>query len=478
MKKSAFQQMIDSFQPWQTTEGDIYVDCVEGDKKMTLGIRSEAFQRLLASKMLALGEKPRGEEVKGMVLALGGKAFSGPTTKSHLRVADAGNELYYDMGDDSWSSVKFAGGRWELTRETPLRFVRGQGMLPQAMPVTPRASLMEYLSRFIKADDRTLLLLEAWLVGAMNPAGPYPVLILSGEQGSAKSTTSRLLRRIVDPHAIDLREPPTDARNFVAAIKNSYVLAFDNVSRIPPWLSDSMCRIATGTGSVGGRALYTDTDEVAFVACRPILLNGIPDFVEREDLADRSLTVHLPAISPRDRKDDDTYWHEVEAAMPEMLGALFNSVALAYQNVDTYEIEEKPRMANFAQWVCAGFGEQKALDFLEVIKTDRREAHEQTLEHNVVAQAIIGLLEARERYEGTLHDLLRALLTHAPRERSFFPETSLRLSNMLKRLQPVLREAGIEIVKKGREGKTGRTMVAIDRVRHVPEYAVSVGALH
>jgi hypothetical protein len=74
------------------------------------------------------------------------------------------------------------------------------------------------------------------------------------------------------------------------------VLAFDNLSALPPWLSDTLCRLASG-GSFAVRRLYTDQDEVLFDAARPVILNGIEEDVTRPDLADRALFLTLPSIS-------------------------------------------------------------------------------------------------------------------------------------------------------------------------------------
>ena len=79
----------------------------------------------------------------------------------------------------------------------------------------------------------------SWLVAACRPQGPYPLLILQGEQGSAKSTTAKLLRRIIDPVTAPLRTPPREERDLLIAANNSWVVAYDNLSGIPPWLSDA-----------------------------------------------------------------------------------------------------------------------------------------------------------------------------------------------------------------------------------------------
>ena len=71
------------------------------------------------------------------------------------------------------------------------------------------------------------------------------------------------------------------------AANNGHVLAFDNLSSLPGWLSDALCRLASG-GSFALRQLYTDADEVLFQAARPTILNGIEDIITRQDLADRA----------------------------------------------------------------------------------------------------------------------------------------------------------------------------------------------
>ena len=112
------------------------------------------------------------------------------------------------------------------------------------------------------------MLLAAWLVAAFRPHGPYPILVLHGEQGSAKSTTARVLRALLDPNTAPLRGEPRDLRDVMIAASNGWIISFDNLSRIPHWLSDALCRLATG-GGFSTRELYTDSEEVLFDAQRP-----------------------------------------------------------------------------------------------------------------------------------------------------------------------------------------------------------------
>jgi hypothetical protein len=100
------------------------------------------------------------------------------------------------------------------------------------------------------------------------------LLAISGEQGSAKTVLSKLLKSLVDPNVAPVRAPAREERDLMIAANNGYLLAFDNLSGLPFWLSDALCRLATG-GSFAVRQLYTDDEEVLFQAARPILLNSI-----------------------------------------------------------------------------------------------------------------------------------------------------------------------------------------------------------
>lgn len=147
----------------------------------------------------------------------------------------------------------------------------------------------------------------AWLIQALRPKGAYPVLILQGEQGSAKSTTERLLRALIDPSTAPLRTTPRNERDLIIAATNSWCAAFDNISTLPPWLSDALCRLSTG-GGFSARELYTDAEEVLFDVTRPVILNGTTDVATRPDLLDRALVMMLPAIQEEGRTPEADLW--------------------------------------------------------------------------------------------------------------------------------------------------------------------------
>jgi hypothetical protein len=153
----------------------------------------------------------------------------------------------------------------------PVRFRRPGGLLP--LPVPEQGGSIEALATLLNLPDQNdFVLVVSWLLAALRPGGPYPLLAVSGEQGSAKTGLSKLLKALIDPNSAPVRATACEGRELMIAASNSHLLAFDNLSGLPAWLSDALCRLASG-GSFAVRQLYTDDDEVLFQAARPILLN-------------------------------------------------------------------------------------------------------------------------------------------------------------------------------------------------------------
>src|SRR5204862_7224813 len=213
--------------------------------------------------------------------------FDAPERAVNMRVAEHAGRIYLDLADEHWRAVAIDRNGWKLVGCPPVRFRRSPGMLP--LPVPERGGSLEALRPFLKKD---LVLVIAWLLAALRPGGPYPLLAISGEQGSAKTVLSKLLKALIDPNIASVRAPSREERELMIAANNSHLLAFDNLSGLPVWLSDALCRLASG-GSFAVRQLYTDDEEVLFEAARPILLNGIEEVISRPDLGDRAIFLTL-----------------------------------------------------------------------------------------------------------------------------------------------------------------------------------------
>ena len=159
-----------------------------------------------------------------------------------------------------------------------------------------------------------------------------PLLALHAEQGSAKSTTACMLVVVIDPHRAGSRIRPKRRRNGHGSHKNAWVVAYDNLSSMPPWLSDGLCCSSTGA-SYTARTKYSDASETVMRAQRPVLLTSIEDIASRSDLLDRMIVLTLPTIPEARRRTEQAVLAAFNIAHPRILGALFDAAAHALRTL-------------------------------------------------------------------------------------------------------------------------------------------------
>ena len=380
--------------------------------------------------------------------------FDAPERPVYIRVGGIDGSLYLDLGDEAWRAIEITTTGWRVVESPPVRFRRAAGMQP--LPVPAPGGSVETLRSFLNVQsDTDFVLVVAWALAVLRDRGPYPVIVLSGEQGSAKSTFSAILRSLLDPNTAPLRALPREDRDLFIAASNGHVLAFDNVSGLPPWISDTLCRLATG-GGFAVRRLYTDQDEVLFDAARPVILNGIEDTVTRPDLADRAVFLTLEAIPEERRRSEAELWAAFDAERPRILGVLLDAVVQGLKTLPDTTLERLPRMADFALWATAC---ETALwpagTFWSAYCGNRDEAVENVIEADPVAAAVRAVMEERTEWTGTATNLLGALAESAGErvaKSKTWPASPRALSGRLRRAATFLRKIGIEIdyTKEGR----------------------------
>ena len=307
--------------------------------------------------------------------------------------------------------------------------------------------------------------MAAWLVAALHPEGPFPVLALDGEQGSAKTTTARMLRRLVDPNVADVRAVPREERDLLIAARNGRVVALDNLSSLNAQTADALCRVATG-GRLGERALYTNGEEHVVHVQNPVLLNGIPSLLARGDLADRAIALTLPAIPDERRRPEADIWRDFDRAAPGALALLLDALVLALRDGPGLRLPRLPRMADFARVACAAapaFG-WTAEGMLAALEENRAEAVAAVIEADPIAVAVRAVAEerggrSRSGWSGTASTLLAEINARTPPERQRereWPKDATRLSGRLRRIAPALRRAGVELTLPEAGGRAGR----------------------
>jgi hypothetical protein len=456
---------------FHTPDGTGYADLDINGHRETWPVRSAGFRRWLARRFFeATQGAPSSEALQSALNVIEAKAqFDAPERTVHIRVGALDGKTYLDLSDDRWRAVEIDASGWRVIDNPPIRFRRASGMKP--LPVPVKGGSIETLRSFlnVKSDD-DFVLVVSWALAVLRDRGPYPVLALSGEQGSAKSTFSSILRSLLDPNTAPLRALPREDRDLFIAANNGHLLAFDNVSKLPEWISDTLCRLATG-GSFAARQLYSDQEEVLFEAVRPVILNGIEDIVARPDLADRAVFLTLEPIPEETRRPEAELWLAFEAERPRLLGVLLDAVAEGIKRLPTTHVERPPRMADFAQWATAcETAIWPAGTFLAAYSGNRDEAVEGVIEADSVASAVRVFMATRTVWTGTATDLLGALgqvVSEKGVKDKSWPGSPPRLSGRLRRAATFLRKIGIEIGF-GREGRP-RTRTINITTRSAPE---------
>ncbi|MFU8857471.1 MAG: hypothetical protein ACNA8S_10775 [Deferrisomatales bacterium] len=388
---------------------------------------------------------------------------SGPTIETHVRVAEHERRVYLDLCDKRWRVVEITAHGWRVLDTSPVKFVRTPTMatLPEPMRGGTLDALQDLLNLSTPEDD---LLIRAWLLAALYPVGPCPVLVLNGEQGSGKSTTTRILVALVDPRNPALVSLPHSEGDLAIQAISRRILAFDNLSDFSEAISNALCRVVTG-GGIAKRRLYTNADEVGLEVRRSIILNGIGTIVTRSDLLDRCIIILLPAIADRDRREEARVWDEFQEKQPLLLGALLDTLAQTLAERDHIELTAAPRMADFAR-----LGEAAARtlghppgEFLRVYSQGGRENVHLLLETSPIGAALCRMKDLPWTGSATqLLAKLNAITDDATRRGYDWPKTPHKLAAALWRIAPPLRKIGIVVKKLPRATHT--RMILVDRI--------------
>jgi hypothetical protein len=445
-----------------------YADLEVDGHRETWPIRSKGFRRWLARRYFEeIGGAPNAEAMAAAINVIEAKALHNSIVRTvHVRVGELSGKIYVDLCDGAWRAVEVDKAGWRILDRPVVRFRRSSDM--RALPEPARDGSVEGLRPLLNigadADDDFVLAI-AYELACLRARGPYPVMVVGGEQGTAKTTRSALLSSVVDPRRPILRALPRDERDLFVAARSRHVLGFDNVSGLPIWLSDAICRIASGIG-FGTRQLYSDDEEVLFDGARPFILNGIEEIVERPDLAERSLFSNCEPIADENRRCEEEIWEAFDATHASVLGALIDAVSTGLKKEADLRPPNLPRMADFALWAIAC---EPALwkdgHFLRAYRANIQGAVESVLEASPVSVAVRSLMDrlAAKKWEGTSSDLLTRLtdlVGEKVANSKAWPGNSRALSGRLRRAASFLRRVGINVAF-GREGHVRSRQITI-----------------
>jgi hypothetical protein len=458
--QESFDFLADKLELFTSKDGSAYASVPVDEHFETHPVESEYFARLVrALAYQKTGKLIRDKVLRECIEMLKAQAqVNGAILPVHTRVAAHEGKTYIDLGDPKWSLVEVTADGYQVLAVPPtnLKFIRAQGVLP--LPIPEKGGCIDDLRRFVNLrDEQQWYMLVPWLLAALHPMGPYAIMVLNGEAGSAKSTLTTMLRSLIDPNVAPLRALAKSERDLFISAQNSWLTAIDNISYLSDEMADAFCRLST-RGAFVTRKLYTDSREMFFDVCRPALFNGIQEFCFRTDFGDRSLQLTLSRIPDQSRKRLDDVMKEFEAIKPKLFGALLDSLSATIREFPNVDTKLLPRMADFGFFALAV---ERALgwpngSFAGAYELMRNRSNEAILESCPFSSVIISL--ARDGWVGTataLMDEIETKLEDTEWQKRGFPKNPAQLSGQLRRLAPSFRSRGIEVNCDGKTAGTG-----------------------
>ena len=245
------------------------------------------------------------------------------TKTLNLRVASFDNKWYYDLTNQKWEFIEITADSGRS--QTKSIIFRRFGQSPQVYPSSqyPPDIFDRFIDLFNIKGDENRLLLKCYIISMFIPGVPKVILMLHGEQGSAKTTLQELIKMLVDPSVVKTFAFPKDINEFIQQLAHNYVTFYDNISLIRDWVSDLLCRIVTGSG-FSKRGLYTDHDDFIYSLKRCVGFNGINLGATKGDLLDRGLIIQLDRVSKDKWRKIEDIWKEFEEIRPKLLGYILD----------------------------------------------------------------------------------------------------------------------------------------------------------
>lgn len=401
------------------------------------------------------GITPGSSALADAMAVLDGRAAEAPRERLYLRTAQLDDEILVDLGCTPARVVVIGPAAWRIVDEVEVVFRRTE--LTEALPEPLRAGRLDRLRELVNVADTAWPLLVGWLLSTLFDI-PRPLLFLTGEQGTGKSTAAKTLAQLVDPTPAALRSAPRDLDAWVVAAAGSQVVALDNLSTVSEWLSDALCRAATGEGLVR-RALYTDDGLSVLTFRRSVILTSIDAGALRGDLGERLVPVELERIPSSRRRTDAALEAEFSAARPEVLGALFDLAVEVIRVLPTIDVADLPRMADFGR-LLAAVDQVTGWDSLGQYRAAVDQVAADVVQGDPLAVAIVDLVDRLGgSWSGTAAELLRVLHDARP-DSGPWPRNVQALGGQLKRLAPALRSQGIEVEARKSNGKRWVRLIA------------------
>lgn len=467
-------------------DGTPYVTIFVKGHHENLNIQSRAFINFITRTIYEQTGKPPSKNIISSLQSIfsANAMFEGKQHDVFLRCAQIGDEVYIDVGDKDWSTLKITAKEISIVHEPLVKFKRFRHMKQLSFDLDADIDDVNLIFEHIpvqEEDDKTLF--KSYLALLFLEKVPTVILIIFGPQGSGKTMCLKLIRSLIDPSSLIVLSMPNDIKELVQQASHHYLPYYDNVSDISKPFSDFFCRAVTGEG-YSKRELFTDDEDIIYNLRRKIAINGINLPGQEADFLDRCSTIHLARINKRFRRTEEDLWDSFEKDRPKIVGAILKIIQGTLQKVKDVKIEYLPRMADYAKWGEAAsqvVGEESG-KFTKIYFNRIGRLNKEAIEASPVGQCIFELMDSYDNWGGTSTELLEVLTSIAVTlkidKNPKWPKGSQVLTKRINEITSNLEDEGIKF-EFGHTGKrrfiklTKETVNTVSSVKDVQNDTVS-----
>jgi hypothetical protein len=253
----------------------------------------------------------------------------GPERRTvHKRSALVDGTLYINLAQEGNRNVVAIDEHGYQIIECPnnilfMKFDGTQVSLPTPLP----GGSVESLQEFWRCEDsNNIKLLLSATASYLIPDGPYAILSFVGTMGSGKTSAARQLRSLVDPRDAGMLSPPDKQDDLYETAASTWLLAYDNVDKIPSWLSNILCQIREGAAEAR-RKMYKQGRVRMTHTLNPIILTSVNPVTTKSDLEDRTITVNFRNRTDEATKTDATIRSKWEEVRPQVFGLICDALS-------------------------------------------------------------------------------------------------------------------------------------------------------
>lgn len=405
-------------------------------------VTKEKFGEALSSLYFdATGKVPGGNAITDALRTLRGQVRNEVPKPIHLRVAEHNSGIVLDLGTTDGKCVLIENGKWKISERSPILFRRNK--LGMAFALPKESGKLDDLRKLLNVDESGFRLIIGWLISTLKAENPQVILTLTGSQGTAKSTAARFLGRLIDPNEAGLSSQPDSKSDLAVTARAVYVYGLDNISRMPSWLQDGLCMIATGA-AMPTRTKYTDDDLTVFKIKRPVILTSINPGALQGDIADRMLQVELSPVPEEKRRLESEVLSAFEQALPAISGALFGLAAKVFEKLPQVKLDKHLRMADFTN-ILAALDMVTGWTTVDDFRTANESISREVIDGDSFASAVRDMLDKNPFWQGTCSDLL----AHIEDGKNYpgFPRNGQGVRNKLDRFKPAFAKEGITVTR-------------------------------